>query len=91
MGLGGAAPGGTDLTDADRQREPGWHPDPWQPGGWRWHDGTAWTSWTGPPPVAPTAPRNGVGPDDVAAERRLQPLGQLADRRAGGGASPPPA
>jgi hypothetical protein len=22
---------------------PGWYADPWQPGGWRWWDGTRWS------------------------------------------------
>lgn len=38
---------------------PGWYPDPWQPGGRRWWDGTGWTAQAGPmflppPPIDAT-------------------------------------
>ena len=67
-----AGPDGRHLT------EPGWYPDPWHPGGFRWHDGTTWTSWTGPPPMPPygAAPLATVA--DVESERRLRPVAQLA-------------
>lgn len=70
---------------------PGWHPDPWQPGGWRYHDGAQWTGWTGPPSgPPPSAPGYGPGPvaappwaartpaEELASERRLQPWALVA-------------
>ena len=59
--------------------DPGWYPDPWQPGGWRYHDGNEWTSWTGPPPL----PYGGFASSrttaaDVESESRMRPVGQLA-------------
>ena len=67
-----AGPEGRHLT------EPGWYPDPWQPGGYRWHDGTTWTSWTGPPPMPPHGAAPLATAADVDAERRLRPIAQLA-------------
>ena len=39
---------------------PGWHPDPWAYGWFRWWDGTAWTSYAAP------APWTAAGPPDPA-------------------------
>jgi hypothetical protein len=67
-----AGPEGRHLT------EPGWHPDPWQPGGYRWHDGTDWTSWTGPPSTPPYAAAVAATETDADGEDRLRPLAQLS-------------
>jgi hypothetical protein len=46
---------------------PGWHPDPWAHGGFRWWDGTAWTAHVAPAPWAVTA---GGPTSDVANAQR---------------------
>jgi hypothetical protein len=50
---------------------PGWHADPWMPGGRRWWDGNAWSAYAVPPPaavgtLAPTPPTTA----EIAAARR---------------------
>ena len=54
---------------------PGWHPDPHQPGLWRWWDGTQWTAQTAPMlPAHPVAPPQDLGQSPVM--RALLPVGR---------------
>ncbi len=55
------------MMNASQQVEPGWYPDPGQPGYQRYWDGIQWTPQTAPYPAAPSAPL----PFEPSSNRRL--------------------